>query len=546
MACILCVQTLFAQTNACVQQLGPANTSQVAYSMYFESKVKDIPQCGMSVTGGKITVAQAILNPAMSCSDMFGWKLFTDAVTQQFWKNWAGDPQTFPGCVAGQTGCNDGVHQPTNPLPICTAGSIPGQCCDPSSLTNPGYGGTWNPASLCPYFPGDHTGQPPAMEAPLAARMSKAHTLSFVKAAGATPAMLRGNASEPPRVIRQTQVELVFRNREMWSYVFRNGLYYREGMAKVIANANAEFAKGGNPPYRIQDPSGAANEIRFPPGAIMIKSNWLDEETAIRMGLKDDPPHVKMEIRTPVNESNPSGFRTFVKGIYWLVAFHMSSKDLPNWTWATFEHVDNPGRCDYLGCNDSYGYETVDPVLPTQAHNYTAPKVKCDNLVEPSWIFDLDKIYAGGRIRPGLAGVFRALGIGTGPASPTLTSASPAWLNYRLKGTQTDFTDSMGRYTRLANSVTEGGFANSASCIGCHSRSAIGPRGESPLGVFMNTLHESGYGRSHNGPPVPSWFQTSTQPPQYTALQADFVWGFVFARCLDSKFDSGCLAGIPP
>ena len=35
MACILCVQTLFAQTNACVQELGPANTSQVAYSMYF-------------------------------------------------------------------------------------------------------------------------------------------------------------------------------------------------------------------------------------------------------------------------------------------------------------------------------------------------------------------------------------------------------------------------------------------------------------------------------------------------------------------------------
>jgi hypothetical protein len=34
---------------------------------------------------------------------------------------------------------------------------------------------------------------------------------------------------------------------------------------------------------------------------------------------------------------------------------HISSKDIPNWIWATFEHVGNPGRCDYTGCNDSYG-----------------------------------------------------------------------------------------------------------------------------------------------------------------------------------------------
>ena len=27
-----------------------------------------------------------------------------------------------------------------------------------------------------------------------------------------------------------------------------------------------------------------------------------------------------------------------------LTALHITTKDLPNWLWATFEHVDNPAR----------------------------------------------------------------------------------------------------------------------------------------------------------------------------------------------------------
>ena len=40
---------------------------------------------------------------------------------------------------------------------------------------------------------------------------------------------------------------------------------------------------------------------------------------------------------------------------YALVAMHVISKLVPNWTWATFEHRDNPGRCDVLGCRDAFG-----------------------------------------------------------------------------------------------------------------------------------------------------------------------------------------------
>ena len=35
---------------------------------------------------------------------------------------------------------------------------------------------------------------------------------------------------------------------------------------------------------------------------------------------------------------------------YALVSMHVISKQVPNWTWATFEHRFNPGRCDIMGC----------------------------------------------------------------------------------------------------------------------------------------------------------------------------------------------------
>jgi hypothetical protein len=40
---------------------------------------------------------------------------------------------------------------------------------------------------------------------------------------------------------------------------------------------------------------------------------------------------------------------------YALVSFHIVSKLVQSWTWATFEHKDNPGRCDVLGCKDNFG-----------------------------------------------------------------------------------------------------------------------------------------------------------------------------------------------
>ena len=332
--------------------------------------------------------------------------------------------------------------------------------------------------------------------------------------------------------------ELVFRNKPMWDFTFRNNLYNQEGVIQVFNNNsnNINQPSNGGPPYRIDNVARVISEIDYPVQSIMIKSNWLSEEDAGRLKITDDPPHVKMDIKGPYTDNNGTIWKN---GRYWLVALHISSKDIPNWVWATFEHVGNPGRCDFTGCNDSYGYPSADAKIAAgQSRNYTTPHVKCDDLPLPSFVFDNGKSYGSAQASAGLSAVFHDLGIGANDNATGMPSYSDkAWLNYRLKGSQVQFSDSMGRATHLANSVTEGGFVSSSSCMTCHARAGTAAGGTLPpaLGVFINELEESGYQRSASGQPVSDWYHRSGQPPTLNVLQTDFIWGFLSANCITDK-----------
>ncbi|UXI69769.1 hypothetical protein [Tahibacter amnicola] len=501
--------------------ISPA-TNNIPGVMYFNSKPKDAAACAMRVVDGKIVVDPAVSNPAMSCPDMAAWKLFADAVTQEFWNRWAADQQTWPN----------------KPLPICTD-KVTTNCCNPSSNSNPGYTDKENPAVNCPYFPGDHLGEgaPRLREA---GPLSKAH-FNAMGRRNSDGNLRAPNIDDTGRDIRQSMAEIVFRNKSMFDFVFRNDIYHQEGIAAVF-NRNAANISGSTAglPYRLTSTAGALTEIDFPIDAVMIKSNWLEKGRAQALGLRDDPnaPYIKMTINTRVTDNNGS---ILVKGEHWLVAMHISSKDIPNWLWATWEHVNNPGRCDYIGCNDSYGYSTADKVGANQATNYTTPFEQCDDLDLASWIFKLNQVYPSGPRSEGLSAIFQGMGIGTAKASydnpetQAPTPADRAWLSYRLKGSQTEFTDSTGGTTLLGNSVTEGGFMQTSSCITCHARAGTTAKGTIPLalGVFVNSLNETGYLQSENGTPDPNLYYASNQPPALTVLQTDFVWGFLTANCLN-------------
>jgi hypothetical protein len=515
-ACLLAAMSHFAY----------AEPNSVGYAVYFDSDVRDADECSMSVENGKIVIDSKVTNPALNCPDMFSWKLFIDVVRDRWWSNWASDTQTWPA----------------EPYELCKPGAQPSTCCQPGATTNPGYGDvTTNPdypnSMHCPFFPGE---QPlAALAAAPPRRLGKpigAHAISLggggLPGALNVPFFARPGEPEPGRVIRQQVGEITVRNKEMFDYIFKNNLYNQQGVIDVFNRNSDNLTK--NAPYQATNVSGSLSKIDLPIAAIMIKSNWLYEEFARDMGLVDDPsaPYVKKVMTTTV------GDKTYT-GIHWLIAFHISTKDVPQWVWATFEHVNNPGRCDFTGCNDSYGYAS-DDARPDAMHtkaNFTAPHVRNDGLGTSSNIYNLGLRYTSGPVTPELANVFGAISVGTSGAtsSEEPSPADGAWRSYRLKGSQVNFTNTMGRATRLGNSITEGGFMMTSSCISCHARASVSPSGDSkrpmgvPLGVFLyDRLSEVGYTQSAEGVPQKDWYHGSASRPALKALQTDFIWGMPF------------------
>jgi hypothetical protein len=535
------------------------NLDQVDYAMYFMSRVKDAPECAMSVKDGRIAFSPPVTNPAMTCPDMFSWHLFTQVVRDGFWSRWPDERQNWPA----------------EPFRLCGPGESPPGCCEPGSREN-------DPVH-CPLFPGGDAPaalrlrtEPRPLRRSIRAHLFGPHEragekrrliemlgLAEVPGAAARQKMRRCAALPLPddpesigRVIRQTNGELTVRNEAFHDYLFRNNLYNADGVIGVF-ETNARNLLANAPYRRVSYPAGGARRttdlatIDFPADAVMIKANWLNADLMEAIGAKygcssQDPSHPYVQKEMVQVLEDREGNQYDCSGTHRLLAFHVSSKDIPNWVWATFEHVRLPGRCDFTGCNDSWGYWSSDPPIPGTARNFVAPKVKDDEFPAgaDSVVYDRDRVYASETIQPQLQAIFDALRIGVDRAAgaePTPRDA--AWRSYRLKGSQVEFVDSTGRSTYLGHSVTEAGFVNGSSCITCHARAgtdAYGPfhppdaKGLDhpvfPLSVFTNDLSDFGYGRSAHGIPDKAWYHESNQPPSLEVLQTDFVWGFLFAR----------------
>ncbi len=463
----------------------------------------------MRVENGRIVFSAPVTNGAMTCPDAFSWKLYAEAIGQEFWKNWATDDQTWPGA----------------PYAPCS-NTVSDTCCDPASLTQN--------AAHCPLFPGALAGA--ATQLRLGAPPSKPHIPGLVPASELPMLLKRMGETDPDRLIRQSMTELVFRNQPMLAFVRRNHLYSTNGLADVFTrNSNNLGTKDANSgaPYHLANHDGRLARIDFPSDAVMIKSDWVIAKYAKDLyGITEDPayPFIKMFIKVASDPKNPDKTEP---AECWLIGIHVSSKDIPNWLWTTFEHVHNRGRCDFIGCNDSFGFSSPDQTCPDQTTNYTAAHTTCDNLANPSWVYDLGKSYPSGPISPALSGVLNALNIGNGPApapgAQLPSPRDPAWRSYRLKGSQTEFTDATGRRTLLANSITEAGFVLTSSCMSCHARAGVNASGRAPLGVFINEVSEQGYLQSVSGTPQPDWYNASSQPPLLLTVPADFVWGILTA-----------------
>lgn len=274
--------------------------------------------------------------------------------------------------------------------------------------------------------------------------------------------------------------EEVHRNRPTFDFIVNNKLFTRDGLRAY------------------------GKAIVFPADSIEVKANWVPvSQLAQFLGSGGAPPDPSLY---HLNTTTENGQQVQ----YALLSFHIISKMVPNWTWATFEHMNNPGRCDTLGCNDSFG-ATPPVVSPSQTPGQPYPN--CTKT-------------------PALTALFAG------------TKIDAAFANYCLKGSQTDFTDAQGVVTRLGNSVTEAGFVDTASCMGCHGRAAYSfvTGGWTASRVFIYNSTPIGA----LGPPDPGQFW---QYPEIDPLQpgeaplfrsADFVWSIPFCA-VDATGRSGCV-----
>jgi hypothetical protein len=270
------------------------------------------------------------------------------------------------------------------------------------------------------------------------------------------------NMPPDPLILNETKM-----NKATFDFIISKELYYSEGVERFFVNKE---------------------KIEAPIESKEIKALWK-----------------------PINKSSISEFHyvTDGNGKYWgLVALHIISKDLPNWTWATFEHKDN--EC-----------------LEEAENN--------PNLVSK----DKYGINSDGTISKELKGDFIKNGMPN------------KWNNYKLRGTQLDFTTPTGEPIILGNTYTENGFTSTSSCISCHSRATVGKKlkqNELPPNLsskrrrnFFNRLdvfESNDPLRGSIGSPNPNWFYSYLPNGQKEIkfIQTDFMWSIPFRAMRKIKY----------
>lgn len=279
------------------------------------------------------------------------------------------------------------------------------------------------------------------------------------------------------------------RNRADFDFIVQNNLYKVTGLKSAFA---------------------AGKTISFPVDSIEVKANWVDVTKLKEFnGFQGTPAEA-----AKIYHVNSAGGKSYA-----LVSFHIISKLVPNWTWATFEHKDNPGRCDVIGCVDSFGTK--------------------DAFVAPLSAVESGKHYPDCVKSPALSVLLAKARI------------DPAYMNYCLKASQSDFNDPSGLAIRVGNSVTEQTFVNQASCITCHGRSAFDATGHptsfAGFDLISPTLGVSpqNTGNAPVGPILSSWYWQAGGPPSFPSLQreqdikrialpSDFVWSIPFCAIDDT------------
>ena len=258
--------------------------------------------------------------------------------------------------------------------------------------------------------------------------------------------------------------EEVRRNKISFDFIASNGLYWQKGLAAAFASPAP---------------------VSFTNLSVELKADWMPVATVSAWLQSNGVPQATTQwvmanyyITTePGSQLNP----------FALVAMHISLKtpEHPNWVWATFEHQNNPGRCDTMGCYDQFGMAANPSIPPNATANLQYPA--CTKSAA------LQALFQAGAV-------------------PTVMA------NYCLKATQVDPTQ--GNLAVLdGNSVTERMAAGvpiaRASCLTCHAYAMVNKSGAIDF-------------KTNPGLNSPAPIGLFTIPGDQK--QIDFVWGIINAQ----------------
>ena len=165
-----------------------------------------------------------------------------------------------------------------------------------------------------PQFPAAAT--PPALRPPILPQVAQE---GVQQSGGLLPALPPGAG--------QGQMEEARHNKPTFDFIVQNNLYKRSGL-------KAAFGK----------------TLSFPVDSVEVKGNWVPVS-----GIPQFTHNKVTVAQVPqlYHVNSADGVQ------YALVSMHVISKQVPNWTWATFEHRFNPSRCDIIGCRDNFGAQTA-------------------------------------------------------------------------------------------------------------------------------------------------------------------------------------------
>jgi len=271
--------------------------------------------------------------------------------------------------------------------------------------------------------------------------------------------------------------EEVRRNRASFDYIIGNGLFTRIGLQTAFAG----------PP------------INFPKDAVELKADWIPVETLRQwLSRNDKEPWKEGQFDKWVDDNYYTTTPKPGNTEYALLSMHISTKQLPNWLWATFEHQLNPGRCDTMGCYDEFGMKSDKTILPRQA---PAPNSRQNFYPDCKKSDALRKIFKDAKL-------------------------TKVWNKYCLKATQIDFLSTQNETVGLdvlnGDSVIERLLTNVpikySSCITCHAYAAFDEKGCVDLATNPGLSNPAPIG-------LVDWdyFQKADEPQK----QFDFVWGLL-------------------